>query len=50
MAYVHRVAYEAVYGPIRPGFVLDHLCRRRSCCNPTYLEPVTTAENNRART
>ncbi|HET6916643.1 MAG TPA: HNH endonuclease signature motif containing protein [Acidimicrobiales bacterium] len=43
----HRVAYEAEYGPIPEGHVLDHLCRVRNCVNPTHLQPVTIAENNR---
>lgn len=47
----HRIAYEAVNGPIpindetgKP-FPLDHLCRVRSCVNPDHLEPVTDAVN-----
>lgn len=43
----HRVAYEAEYGPIPDGHVLDHLCRVRNCVRPEHLEPVTTAENTR---
>lgn len=41
----HRASYEANRGPIPPGHVLDHLCRRRSCINPAHLEPVTQSEN-----
>ena len=41
----HRVIYEARVGPIPAGRVLDHLCRRRWCCNPLHLEPVTQNEN-----
>lgn len=41
----HRVAYEALVGPIPEGLVLDHLCRNRGCVNPTHLEPVTLHEN-----
>lgn len=43
----HRIAYEALRGPIPAGLHLDHKCRVRSCVNPDHLEPVTQAENNR---
>jgi len=43
----HRFAYRVFVGPIPAGTVLDHLCRNPSCVNPTHLEPVTAAENNR---
>ena len=42
---VHRLAYLAIVGSIPDGLVLDHLCRNRSCCNPTHLEPVTNRVN-----
>jgi hypothetical protein len=41
----HRVAYEAIVGPIPDGLTIDHLCRNRACCNPDHLEPVTRSEN-----
>jgi HNH endonuclease len=47
----HRVAYEAVNGPVpicaetRKPFPLDHLCRVRCCVNPDHLEPVTDGIN-----
>jgi hypothetical protein len=44
---VHRLSYEAVYGAIPVGLVLDHKCRVRCCINPAHLEPVTNAENIR---
>jgi len=41
----HRVVYELTVGPIPDGLVLDHLCRVRSCCNPSHLRVVTHREN-----
>lgn len=41
----HRISYEQHVGPIPGNRQLDHLCRDRSCVNPTHLEPVTAAEN-----
>jgi hypothetical protein len=43
----HRVAYEALVGPIPNGLELDHLCVNPPCLNPAHLEPVTHAENQR---
>ncbi len=45
--YAHRWAYEHFVGPIPDGLHLDHLCRNKRCVNPSHLEPVTQAENNR---
>lgn len=41
----HRVAYEALVGPIPEGLQIDHLCRAHACINPSHLEPVTQREN-----
>lgn len=43
----HRVVYELLIGPIPEDLVIDHLCRRPACCNPSHMEPVTQAENVR---
>lgn len=41
----HRYIFETLRGDIPDGLELDHLCRRRSCCNPAHMEPVTRSEN-----
>ena len=41
----HRFIYESVNGPIPEGEQIDHLCRCRSCVNPSHLDVVTPLEN-----
>lgn len=41
----HRVAYEALQGPIPAGLVIDHLCRVPLCVNPAHLDAVPQAVN-----
>lgn len=45
--YTHRLAFTERGGVIPPGYTLDHLCRQRTCGEPTHLEPVTRGENVR---
>ena len=45
--WAHRVAYRLFVGPIPDGLTIDHLCRVRTCINPSHLEPVTRSENTR---
>lgn len=42
---VHRLVFTYCYGEIEEGYVIDHTCRNRSCCNPVHLEKVTVKEN-----
>jgi HNH endonuclease len=41
----HIVAWVERNGPVPAEHVLDHLCRRRNCCEPLHLEPVTQSRN-----
>src|SRR5574338_365554 len=42
---VHKLSYVMAKGKIPKGFVIDHLCRNRKCCNPNHLEAVTPKVN-----
>lgn len=41
----HKVAWQALHGPVPDGLVLDHLCRMTCCVNPEHLRVVTHAVN-----
>lgn len=41
----HRAVFTIMTGVNIQGYVLDHLCRRRSCCNPLHLEKTTVLIN-----
>ena len=41
----HRLSYSVFIGPIEDELEIDHVCRVRSCINPTHLEAVTPQTN-----
>jgi hypothetical protein len=43
---VHRMLYEQTVRKVSRSLTLDHLCRVRSCINPSHLEPVTAKVNS----
>lgn len=43
----HQVMWESQNGPVPAGQELDHLCRKRACCNPSCLEAVDHLTNLR---
>lgn len=44
--YAHIAAYEAKYGPVPAGMVLDHFaCDNKLCCNPDHVRPSTNHDN-----
>jgi hypothetical protein len=42
---VHRAMWSALVADPAADLHLDHLCRRRSCCNPDHLDHVTPRVN-----
>lgn len=46
---VHLVVFTHYNGLIPPRKQVDHLCRRRLCCNPKHLEMVTHKRNQKRR-
>jgi uncharacterized protein (DUF433 family) len=45
--YMHRVMFEAAFGPIPVGMVVRHKCDNPPCINPNHLEIGTQADNMR---
>ena len=43
--FAHRLALHIVGRPVPMDKVVDHLCRNRSCVNPSHLAIVTTSTN-----
>lgn len=45
--FAYRLTFTELIGPVPPGLVLDHLCRRPRCICPWHLDPVTPGINSR---
>ena len=45
MTTAHRVAWQALFGPLPEGLTVDHVCHNRVCCNPTHLRLLTNRDN-----
>lgn len=45
MAYMHRVAYEAAYGPVPAGLLVLHRCDVPACVEATHLYAGTNQRN-----
>lgn len=43
----HRLMWEAAYGPIPPGLMVQHTCDVRRCLNPDHLTLGTAISNGR---
>lgn len=43
----HRASWEHVNGPVPVGMTLDHLCKQRTCVNPSHLRVLSNYENAR---
>ena len=44
-AYSHRIAFEHWVGFPPAGYIVDHMCNVKTCCNPVHLWPETNARN-----
>ena len=46
-AYSHRISFEHYVGFPPPGYIVDHQCNNKTCCNPAHLWPETNNDNLR---
>lgn len=44
-AYAHRLAFEHWVGFPKPGYIVDHECNVKTCCNPVHLWPQSSIDN-----
>lgn len=45
--YTHRISFEHFVTIPPPGYIVDHECNVKTCCNPVHLWPVSNPENIR---
>jgi hypothetical protein len=43
--YAHQLAYVLYKKDLPDDLTIDHLCRNRTCVNPSHLQPVTMRRN-----
>lgn len=43
----HRVSYYMFVWDIEEWMVIDHICWKKNCVNPSHLRMITVKENNR---
>lgn len=46
-AYAHRISFEHFIGFPPEGYIVDHQCNHKLCCNPTHLWPESNNDNLR---
>lgn len=46
-SYAHRIAFEHWIGFPPAGYIVDHQCNHKICCNPTHTWPETNNDNLR---
>lgn len=46
-AYSHRISFEHFIGFPPDGYIVDHRCNHKLCCNPEHLWPETNNDNLR---
>jgi hypothetical protein len=43
--YSHRISFEHFVAIPPPGYIIDHECNHKLCCNPAHLGPLSHVDN-----